>query len=270
MLVALLAIHVARWYVLAPSQLAGGIHHVRHLELFGTGLPRWNRAVLGGVDRVQATAPDGGGYFIGVHAVPAESPVGYDLQILGKPLLKAPRATSYCSGSSYAAFIEALNQILSSRHEVLTDDRFEALRMQEPDGGRREDGVKMWGLWNADGAGSLFALVEYAHMGQRISPQEARPGDFMNISWKSGLGHSVVFLGWAKDPAGQPSVVYWSSQKGTNGYGDHISPISSVKDVVVVRLTHPEAVYKLNVAQPVVTKAEGDLVDIPSETFSIR
>ncbi len=263
----LLAGH-SKWYVLDPSQLVAGPHHCRHLELFGENAPALNRAVLAGVDRVQATAPDGGGYFIGVHAIPAESPVGYDLKLLGRPLLRASRTTSYCSGSSYAALIEALGQVLSGRNDNLSDDRFEAVRMQEPDGSRREDGVKMWGLWNADGPGTYFALVEYAHMGVRIRPSDALPGDFMNISWKSGLGHSVVFLGWTQDASGQPAIAYWSSQKGTHGYGDQVSSVASVKDVVAVRLTRPEAIYRLNPSKQVSTKLIGEVVDIPTSVFS--
>lgn len=254
----------AGWYTLSPQQLAASAHHTRHRELFGKDAPGFNAAVLAGVDRVQATAMDGGGYFTGVHAEPAESPVGFDLTLFGRPLLRAPRPTSYCSGSSYAALIEALDAILAGRSSELSPDRFEALRMQEPDGGRREDGVKMWGLWNADGPGTLLALVEYAHMGERVKPEDARPGDFMNIAWKSGQGHSVVFLGWCKDASGRPSVLYWSSQKGTNGFGDQMSPISRIKEVIAVRLTHPEAVFELNPAQTVGAKPSWDTVDFGS------
>jgi hypothetical protein len=261
-------LHGPSWFVINPQLLSVGPHHTRHLELFGGDAPKLNRAVLAGVDRVQSTAPDGGGYFTGVHAVPAESPVGYDVALLGKPLMKAPRSTSYCSGSSYAALIEALDQILASNRHSLSPDRLEAMRMQEPDGGRREDGVKMWGLWNADGPGTYFSLVEYAHMGTRIRPEQARPGDFMNISWKSGLGHSVVFLGWLKDAAGRPSVAYWSSQKGTQGFGDQVSPISSITDVVTVRLTHPDQIFRLNPAEPVEMKVKGDSVAIPDSVFN--
>ena len=34
-----------------------------------------------------ATAPDGGGYFTGPKASPPESPIGYDLKFMGKPLI---------------------------------------------------------------------------------------------------------------------------------------------------------------------------------------
>lgn len=230
-----------------------GPHHTRHFELFGAGVPMLNRAVLRGVDRVQARAMDGGGYFIGIKANPPESPVGYRLSLFGKPLLEPPRGTSYCSGSSYAAFIEAIDEVMAPYAARLSDAQFEALRMQEPDGGRREDGVKAWGWWNADGWGSHYALVQYLGMGQRVPTKEAMPGDFMNISWKNGLGHSVVFLGWT-----DRGVRYWASQTGTNGYGDQVSGFDKIQSVVTVRLTKPLALLSFDPNARVATKFAGD------------
>src|SRR5204862_294184 len=117
---------------------------------------------------------------------------------------------------------------------ALSPARLEAMRMQEPDGGRREDGVKFWGHWNDDGPGCQFALVQYAHMAQQIDSKRARPGDFMNINWKSGLGHSTVFLGYVIGDDGRKSVMYWASQKGTNGLGDQVSSIDKIKSVKIV------------------------------------
>jgi hypothetical protein len=246
--------------ILPPALVSAPAHHLRHRELFGAGVPPNNEAVLAGVDRVQATALDGGGYFIGIKANPPESPLGYQVTLGSQPLLAPPRGTSYCSGSSYGAFIEALNQILGSRLGELSQDRVEALRMQEPDGGRREDGVKAWGWWNADGWGCDYCMVQYLGIGDRIDPMSAIPGDFMNISWKSGLGHSDVFLGWGTNAAGQPGVRYWSSQTGTNGLGDQFSPLTKIESVLAVRLTHPEKLFAFDPAAAVEKKLPGDPV----------
>lgn len=244
--------------VLSDYQMSMPSHHRLHLSVFGEKAPKFNRAVLQGADQVQKSAIDGGGYFIGVNAVPAESPVGYPLSLGGKPLLTPPRSTSYCSGSSYSAFIESLNVILGDKLRDLRPDQFEALRMQEPDGGRREDGVKAWGWWNADGNGCDFCLDQYLKIGQRIRPLDAIPGDFMNISWKSGLGHSVVFLGYGIDSAGQKGIRYWSSQTGTNGFGDQFSPLTKVDRVLVVRLTHPEKLSAFDLKASVDPKVPGE------------
>jgi hypothetical protein len=97
--------------------------------------------------------------------------------------------------------------------------------------------------------------------GKVIKPIDARPGDFMNISWKSGLGHSVVFLGFLVDGQGRKSIRYWSSQTGTNGLGDQSSPLAKVNAVKAVRLTHPERIFEFDVDARVDLKVPGDAVD---------
>ena len=249
------------WFLLAKEDLAGGTHHTRHAEIFGKYVSGYNTYALQGIDHVQAQAPEGGGYFIGIKAVPPESPVGYPLQLFGRPLLAPPRATSYCSGASYAAFIEQLNLLFRSHRDSLDYARYEALRMQEEDGGRREDTIKFWGKWNDDGFGSHYALVQYAHMGKEIKPRHARPGDSMNISWKKGGGHSVIFLGWYKDENGQKHIVYWASQTRTNGFGDEVIPLERIKEVKAVRLTDPQNLFTFDVATPVRRDIPGDAID---------
>ena len=263
------------WHVLPPQILEVPAQHTRHAELFSRGAPEFNKLVLMGVDKAQSNAMLGGGYFIGIKAVPTESPIGYPLRLLGKPLMNPPRPTSFCTGASYAAFIEALNLWLprgrSHTDDVnrlpttvpmeLSKDRIEALRMQEPDGGRREDGVKFWGHWNADGFGNHFALVQYSRMGERVKPIDALPGDFLNISWKTGLGHSTVFLGWCRDRSGNKAVRFWSSQQGTNGMGDQVSALNLIRSVCVVRVSRPIRIYTFNLDRPVDLKVGGDPID---------
>jgi hypothetical protein len=206
---------------------------------------------------------DGGGYFIGIKAVPTESPVGYDIKLFDKPLLDPPRSTSYCSGSTYAAFIESLNLIYPTGWNRINYKQYEAMRMQEPDGGRREDEIKFWGHWNDDGYGSHYALVQYGKMGKEIPPRQARPGDFMNISWKKGGGHSVIFLGWIKNDDGRTGIAFWSSQKSTNGFGDvYTSSLDRISKVKTVRLTNPEGLFNFDIEEPVERKIPGDPLDL--------
>lgn len=238
------------WPVLAPEDLKAGTYHARHAEIFGKYAAGYNIEVLRAVDAVQKTAMDGGGYFTGVKAVPPESPIGYPVALFGKPLLDPPRKTSYCSGSSYTALIEALNRIFPNGLD-LAPERAESLRMQEPDGGRREDFVKFWGNWNADDFGNHYALIQYSDMGTVIPPAEARAGDFLNIHWKTGVSHSVVFLGWHMDKKAGKSVLFWSSQAATNGLADRSAPLSLIDAVKIVRLTHPQGVATFDVNKPV-------------------
>ena len=249
------------WFLLDSSDISLGTYHTKHYETFGKYISGYNIYVLKAIDSIQATAMDGGGYFAGLKANPPESPIGYNLNLFGKQLLKAPRKTSYCSGSSYSVFIETLNLIYKNEHPNLTAERFEALRMQEPDGGRRDDNVKFWGKWNADGYGNHFALIQYSGMGKRIKPINARPGDFLNISWKKGGGHSVVFLGWYINECNEKCVVYWSSQKRTNGLGNDVVPIKRIKEVMFVRLAHPENLFSFDVDKKINNSIKGDIID---------
>ncbi|HTY38498.1 MAG TPA: hypothetical protein VMH23_15375 [Bacteroidota bacterium] len=250
-----------KWLLIDTADLPSAHQHLNHASVFGKYVDGYNRSVLKAIDIVQAHAMDGGGYFTGMKAKPTESPIGYELKLFGKSLLDPPRTTSYCSGSSYGVLIEALNLIFPDGLARLSADRYESLRMQEPDGGRREDQIKFWGKWNDDGWGTQYALVQYSGMGEEISPERARPGDFANISWTSGLGHSVVFLGWFKRD-GQLGMVFWSSQKSTNGFGDVVMcPLSKVKSVKIVRLSHPENVFTFDVQKTVIRDLPGDIVD---------
>ncbi len=246
------------WFLLKPGDLKAGTHHTRHAEIFGKYVTGYNLFVLEGIDTVQAHALDGGGYFIGKNEVPTESPIGYSLRLFDQPLLDPPRATSYCSGATYGALIETLNRIFPNGAVRISPERLEAVRMQEPDGGRREDQIKFWGHWNDDGFGSHYALVQYSGIGIEIQPEQARPGDFMNISWKSGNGHSVVFLGWVKDRDGQKRMLYWASQKGTNGYGDQLVSLDRIKDIKAVRLERPDGLFTYDIAHAVERKIPGD------------
>lgn len=248
------------WFFLPSADLQAGAHHTRHAEIFGKYVQGINHAILQGIDIVQGHALDGGTYFVGKDSIPTESPVYYDLALFGQLLIRAPRRASYCSGATYNAFIEALNLLLSNRAADLTAARFEALRMQEPDGGRREDMIKAWGYWNADGFGTHFSLVQYLGMGDAIKPAQLRPGDFINVSWKSGLGHSVIFLGWIDDAEGK-KLLYWSSQRATNGYGDQMVPVSRIKNLKAVRLMRLKGLFEFDPGATVKTDVEGDSLE---------
>ncbi len=249
------------WLILKKEDVSLGTYHTEHAKVFSKYISGYNTYILNAIDLVQSTALNGGGYFTGIKADPPESPIGYNLFLFDKQLLQAPRTTSYCSGSTYAVFIESLNLMFKNKSKTLSEKRYESLRMQELDGGRREDGVKFWGKWNDNGYGNHHALVQYSGMGKRIYPINARPGDFLNISWKNGGGHSVIFLGWYVNEENEKCVVYWSSQKSTNGLGNSIVPISKIREVMFVRLTSPENLFTFDVKKQVDRSVKGNSID---------
>ncbi len=248
-----------KWLILKPGDISANYHNLDHFKIFSKYSRSYNLEVLKAIDTVQAHAMDGGGYFIGIDSTPTESPIGYDLKLFGSSLIKPTRSSSYCSGSTYSVLITALDFILGKQANKLSKGRLEAMRMQEPNGGRRNDWIKYWGIWNADGFGSEYALVQYSKMGSVVKPKDAMPGDFMNISWKSGIGHSVIFLGWSIDKNGDKCVTYWSSQKGTNGFGDQIVSLKKIKSLKIVRLTKPQNIFKFNISKKVNTNVAGDM-----------
>ena len=249
--------HPGQTLRLQAEYLNAGSYHTRHAELFGKYTNGMNLVVLQAIDMVQRHAMDGGGYFVGKDSLPTESPIGYDLALSAQALLKAPRTTSYCSGATYAVFMETLNILLPQVQKELSPARFEAVRMQEPDGGRREDGVKAWGWWNADGFGSHFCLVQYLKMGCEVKPGQLLAGDFVNISWKSGLGHSVVFLGWTEKEQDK-KMLYWSSQRSTNGMADQLVSLQRIKEIKAVRLCAIQNLFTFDPAAAVDVTIPGD------------
>ncbi len=249
------------WFTVGEELLKYGAHHTKHYKVLGNETIKFNKFVLMGIDKVQKTALDGGGYYVGIKADPPESPIGYNLCLGNKELVNLERTTSYCSGASYSAFIEALNFYNDSLDASISDEIIESMRMQEPDGSRRNDNVKFWGKWNDDGYGNHFALVQYSGMGKVIEPKDALPGDFVNISWKSGNGHSVIFLGWHLDSEGKKNMVYWSSQTGTNGLGDQVVSLDRIAEIMVVRVTNPDNLFKLDVNKETNRKIKGYKID---------
>lgn len=227
--------------LLTAADLSLGVHHLRHAEVFSGRTTACGRAVLMGVDAVQGRGPEGGGYYVGPSLKPPESPVNYDLALFGHSLLKPPRPASYCSGATYAAFVEALNVLFPEGKDRLSAGRLEALRMQERDGSTRPDFVKVWGNWNSQW-GHELALVFLTGMGEPVRPADSAPGDFVNIAWKKGRGHAAIFLGWA-ERKGALHMLVWSSQRETRGYGDRLVPLSKIREAHFVRLTHPERVF---------------------------
>lgn len=239
------------------ASIAANAHNTEHAKIYSNYTSGYNVYILKAIDKIQARSMNGGGYFMAANATPSESPLGYPLALFGKSLLQPPRSSSYCSGVTYGAFIEALNLLYPSKIISPDADHLEAFQMQEADGLSRLDNIKFWGYWNTNGFGSYLALTHYSGMGEEVRPEHAQPGDFMNIDWKSGRGHSVVFLGWFKNDKGKRGVIFWSSQKDTNGMGDKKVLVEAIRKVKIVRLTHPEKIFSFITQHSIPTNVPG-------------
>lgn len=143
-----------------------------------------------------------------------------DLYLDGKRVMKGePKHRSYCCGMTLEVFLEAYKTWLKEHG----GDR---ASMVSPDKWRQFE--SLWFVREVNGPGPSAALEEFK-LGRTIEPNEALPGDFIQI-WrtlkegrKSPSGHSVIFLDWVKDNGGKVTgIKYWSSQPGTDGIGERV------------------------------------------------
>lgn len=156
---------------------------------------------------------------------------------------------SFCSSATYLLFVRVIEKLQSDRAIRLAPavnreiarigDRFDVIA-------GKNDGVGIFGHWNADGPGTAV-LFHRLDLGKNFSSYgKARPGDFMKIFWnekigKGERGHLVVFLGLNDDGS---AVQVWSSNlensDGSHGYGTMWVERSRIRRVVFSRLEHPE------------------------------
>jgi hypothetical protein len=75
----------------------------------------------------------------------------------------------------------------------------------------------LWFCRNFLSPGPEDALVSFG-MGKKIEPDDALPGDFVQLWRNDKSGHSVIFVAWAKDREGKTvGIHYWSTQTATKG-----------------------------------------------------
>lgn len=223
-------------FMLNSVQASLPAKHTRHHEMYGKHASGDGAWVLKGIDEAQKRAPRKDDWWVGVKAVPLESPVGFELSLWGRVLFSPQRPTSFCSGATYAALMLGL-QKQYPEDPGLTPDAHESLRQTEADGSRRHDQIGFWGVWNGSGAGLYWALTDLTGAGVSVPASQLRPGDFVQIYWSSTRGHSAVFLGWHQSRDGSRFMRIWSSQEGTSGMGDWNVPITRISRLVGARLT---------------------------------
>jgi len=139
--------------------------------------------------------------------------VTQDLYYLGA--LIAPtnaEHTTYCSGITFETFLKSW-EIYNTAYGhsaigTLTASSMESYR-------------RVWyGVTDADRLVAR-AIADY-DLGQEITDwEEMQEGDFVQFWRHSGSGHSVVFVGWERNPDTHQILGfhYWSSQSSTNGIG---------------------------------------------------
>ncbi len=139
-------------------------------------------------------------------AAPGTAGTTRDLQ-LGSTVIAHGGSGNHCVGMTLEVFWRAVESCAGGPPAALDVPRATELKRQ-------------WYVPRLGGAGPAEALPA-AGLGVRVAQEDALPGDFVQ-AWNHDetFGHSMVFLGWKRDAAGQiTGIKYWSSQPWTDGIG---------------------------------------------------
>ncbi len=202
-----------------------------YLEATSASLPRLNQLVVACLLRFPRQ---------GQHRYlwPRRNEVVYDgatthVVFAGKTVLRGePQGRCYCCGLTLEVFYRVLDSL------GIVPERFHQVgpsRLKE-----------LWFCRDIFSPGPSEAL-EALGMGQRVSPEAALPGDFVQLWRHNRSGHSVIFVAWALNPQGERvGIHYWSTQEATNGIGFAAEALGSEGPFVwldkcgFVRLLPPE------------------------------
>lgn len=142
--------------------------------------------------------------------------VTFNISYQDKLLLKANPSgnrASHCSGITFEVFFRAMQE--RNKKLGLPLDDFNGMTYDQ-----MHNFVLSWYVADGDKqAQNAAKAVEKYGLGRRItSLEDARAGDFIDLSRENNTGHTVVFINWLKDNGGKIiGLTYWSSQASTQG-----------------------------------------------------
>ncbi len=175
---------------------------------------------------------DGGGYIW-----KDSTGVNETLEFDGKTILKKQPEGTYCCGFTFQVAFRL------AEHRGL----FEGKTYEEVKKFQRE----WYGTSKESGETQCTMAMEHLGVGHAVTHDEARPGDFGNF-WRTKGGHSIIFLSWITDDAGNRiGLKYRSSQGSTDGIGDNTEYFDGHGGKVV-----PERIYLCRFNEPVKEEEE--------------
>jgi len=167
----------------------------------------------------------------------------------GRLLLKAHPSgnrASHCVGITFEVFFKAMQR--RNRDLGKSPDDFNGMSWEE-----LYDFALTWYVANGPKDQSNVAVaVEKYGLGKRIwNLEDARAGDFIDISRDNDTGHTAVFIEWIRKNGKIIGLKYWSSQSSTGGIGykteyfnvpdENGKPYGNVlKDQVYIARVYPE------------------------------
>ncbi|KAB3529165.1 hypothetical protein [Alkaliphilus serpentinus] len=119
---------------------------------------------------------------------------------------------SHCSGITFEVFYKAM--VERNKKLGLSADDFNGMTYDE-----LYDFLLTWYVASSNKkTHNLTVALEKYGLGVRINNfEDARPGDFIDISRENHTGHTAVFLDWIRDEGKIVGFKYWSSQESTGG-----------------------------------------------------
>ncbi|WP_428388468.1 hypothetical protein [Mucisphaera sp.] len=147
---------------------------------------------------------DGGGY-VWENSTGSPRELVWESEVV---LRKQPEGT-YCSGFTFAVMFEVAKARGLFEGKTVRD-----LRMLQR---------RWYGAVEDEQTREVQAgiAMEKLGVGQRIGADEAVAGDFLQF-WRTRSGHAVIFLGWVEEDGKRVGIRYRSTQRATDGIGDHV------------------------------------------------
>ena len=133
----------------------------------------------------------------------------YKRKILAKAHPNESRSSN-CCGLTFEIFFRAMQ--LRNKQNMLNTDDFNGMNYND-----LYNAMLIWFV--VESGDSPMKAIEYYGLGKKITDwDEAKPGDFCDISRNNNSGHSIIFMTWIRDSEGKiTGIKYFSS--GSNGVG---------------------------------------------------
>ena len=138
-----------------------------------------------------------------------------DISYQGMILLRAHPSrnkASHCSGITFEVFFKAMQQ--RNQEAGISPSDFNGMTFEQI-----KDFMLTWYVANGPKPISNIATaIEKYGLGKQIHQlEQAKPGDFVDISRENWTGHTVVLINWIWKDGKIIGLKYWSSQGSTNG-----------------------------------------------------
>ena len=168
--------------------------------------------------------------------------VTQDLSYRGDVIAKANEdssKSSFCCGLTFEVYYKSIMQALE---DLDLDEDLNNMKADD-----FSDFISRWFVQEKNGDGPGLALVPYG-LGKKIEKMaDVRKGDFVQIWRTSGSGHSVIFIEWTLNEAGDTTgMKYWSTQPGTDGVNYNVEYFDAYGGKIDKSVTHYSRAFSPN------------------------